>query len=130
MSTNPTATLAADLRAGADSPAELAAVELLAGAGWLAVPGLPYTTDRRHIRWDLMRVSDFTGWVRDVSGDVVFDLTHEQARVHDLAVSLASGEEVDMREVLTAVAGNELLAGLVLGALRIALSPMPTGGAR
>lgn len=112
------------------NPAELAAVDLLIGAGWTAIPGLP-TADGR-VRWDRMRVADFSGWLTDPRDQaaVDFDMDEAEARCHDLAVSLATGEPVDMRAVVAVADYDQRLAGLILGAVRTALSPMPTGGAR
>ncbi|MFV2094864.1 hypothetical protein ACFHW1_05145 [Micromonospora sp. LOL_014] len=117
------AELAAQLRAESITATELAAVELLTGAGIHAIDGFPVHrlaggASGWRVRWDRLRVGD--GWRMDVGR-----LTDEQAMVHDLAVALATGERIDLREVMQAVADDEQLRGLILGAVRIALSPMP-----
>lgn len=118
------ADLAADLRSEADSPAELAAIELLIGVGLHEHPAIVRrigTVSRIAVDWHALAA--------DLDGDAIRDITTDQQWiVLPLACSLGGAGGVPLSAVVRAVrrrpepAGRDALIGLVLGALRIALT--------
>ncbi|ROO51041.1 hypothetical protein EDC02_5905 [Micromonospora sp. Llam0] len=118
------ADLATDLRAEADSPSELAAIELLIGVDLHEHPAIVRrigTVSRIAVDWHALAA--------DLDGDAVRDVTTDQQFiVLPLACSLGAGVGVSLSTVLGAVrrrpdpADRDALTGLVLGAVRIALT--------
>lgn len=126
------ADLATDLRNEADSPAGLAAVELLIGVGLHEHPGVVarlITVGRIAADWPVLA---------HAANHADLGLTDRQWIALQLACSLGAGGEqvkVSLHELLDAVrwlayADRDALSGLILGAVRIALSPMPAAVTR